>query len=332
MNLIVPILLSIAGLALVLFCAEQLVKGVAGFASGLGASAFLISVVFLGFDPENLAVGAVGSLQGASGVALGTIVGSAMVAIALAFGITALVVPMRFERVPRRILAVSVLAVLLMGALAIDGRLSRFDGLVLLVGYAAAIVYLLWLGRRGVDIEAKGEVAKELEEASSLGTGKALGVLLLSSVGIVLGSELLVEGARDLIAYFGFSETVVGMTILALAISIEEVARELPAAMKGHPEISYGNVVGSILAFFLFNAGVIALISPIEVDRPTLLFYLPLAAFTVAILSLFLLGGRMGRLSGAVLVTLYVVFAVGGYLLFGGSTTPLGTLPALVTL
>lgn len=319
MDILVPVLLSVAGLALVLFCAERLVKGTAGLASGLGMSAFLISVVFLGFDPENLGVGAAGSLNGESGIALGTIVGSAMVAISLAFGITALVAPMRFERVPRQILAVSVLAVALLGALSVDGTLSRSDGGVLLLGYAVAVAYLYRLARRGIDVRARGEVAREIQEARGLGAGKALVLTLLALVGIVVGSELLVTGASDLIARFGLSQTVVGMTALAFAISIEELARELPAAMKGRPDIGYGNVAGSVLAFFLFNAGAISLVSPLEIGRPTLLFYLPLAALAVVVVSLFLLGGRVSRAAGAVLVLLYAVFAVGGYLLFGGT-------------
>lgn len=319
MNLLVDGLLVVVGLAVVLFFSERLVKATAGLASGLGMSAFLLSVVFLGFDPENLAVGAVGSFEGASGIALGTIIGSAMVATALAFGVAALVAPMRFERVPKKILAVSVAAVLLLGALAIDGLLSRMDGAILVLGYVATVLYLFWLSRRGVDIEAKSEVARELEDARGLGTGRALGTLLVSLAAIIIGSELLVTGAGDLIVYFGLSQTAVGMTALALAISIEELARTVPAAMMGRPEISYGNVSGSILAFFLFNAGVIALVSPLEVGRPTLVFYLPLALGTVVILSLFLANRRVSRFSGGILVVLYAAFAVGGYLLFGNT-------------
>lgn len=92
--------LVIAGVVLVLFFAGRLVQGTIAVARGFGVSAFVVSVVFLGFDPENLAVGAVGSLEQAAGIALGTIIGSAMVVIALAFGITALIIPLIFELPP----------------------------------------------------------------------------------------------------------------------------------------------------------------------------------------------------------------------------------------
>ena len=317
MDLALSILLAAGGLALVLFFAERLVKAVAGLAVGLGWSAFLLSVIFLGFDPENLGVGAVGAYEGASGLALGSIIGAAMVAIALAFGITALVIPMRFEQAPWQVLAVPIVAAGWFGLLVLDGQLSRVDGLLLLVGYAVALLYLAWLSRRGVDIRAESGVAKESEEARGVGKLKAAGLLILSLAAITVGGELLVTSARDLIGRFGLSETVVGMTVLALAVSIEEVARELPAALHGRAEISYGNVIGSALGFFLLNAGLIALVGPIEVDQPTLTFYLPVAFITLVLVSAFLLARRVPRGAGAVLVLVYAVFAIGGYVFFG---------------
>lgn len=114
MNTIVSVVLFLVGLGLVIYFAEKLVKGAVGTSLGFGISTFLISVIFIGFDPENLAVGAVASFEGNAGIASGTIIGAAMVAIALAFGITALLVPMQFEHVPKQILAVPILAVLLL--------------------------------------------------------------------------------------------------------------------------------------------------------------------------------------------------------------------------
>jgi len=308
----------VAGIALVLFFAGRLVTGTIAFARGFGVSAFVVSVIFLGFDPENLAVGAVGAFESAGGIALGTIVGSAMVAIALAFGVTALVVPLRFEQAPRPILIVPILSVLLMSLLAWDGQLSRLDGLILLAGYAAGIVYLVWLSRHGIDIRGAG-LGKKTEKAEGIGRGKAIGLLVLSLVMIVVGSELLVTGATNLIERFGLSQTLIGMTLVALAISIEELARELPAALKGRPEIAFGNVAGSVLTFFLFNAGIIALIRPLEAGAAAVQFYLPMAAATVVLISAFLLFRQIPRWAGAILVTAYIGFAVGGYLLYGAS-------------
>jgi len=314
MNTIVSIALFVVGLGLVIYFAEKLVKGAVGTSLGFGVSTFLISVIFIGFDPENLAVGAVGSFEGIAGIALGSIIGAAMVAIALAFGITALFVPMRFEQVPKQILTVPILAVLLLGILSLDGQLSRIDGAVLLLGFVLSVNYLLRLSKRGFDIKPTGEVAETLEEAEELSKWKSFGLLLLSLAAIIIGSEMLVAGSETIIVRLGLSDTVFGMTILAFLVSIEELARELPAAMKGRPEISFGNVVGSILAFFLFNAGIIALVRPVTVGTQVLRFYLPICLGTVIVVSLFMMTKKIPRWAGGILVLLYLIFIAGSYI------------------
>jgi len=318
MATITTIAAFIAGLVLVVYFAEKLVEGVVGTARGFGVSAFVVSVVFIGFDAENLAVGAAGAWEGMFGIALGSVLGAAMVAVALAFGITAVIAPMRFAQAPRRILIVAPLAVLLLGALALDGRLSRVDGALLLAAYAAAVVYLYRLGRRGVVISAAGELAQSLDEAEERGRWQSLGLLLLALVAIVAGSELLVAGARGLIEITGIGETVFAMTVLALLVSIEELARELPAALKGRPDISFGNVVGSVLAFFLFNAGVIALVRPVPVAPAITHFYLPIAAASVLFICAVVATRAIPRWAGGVLVLLYTLFVVGAYAGWGG--------------
>ena len=303
------------GLGLVVYFAEKLVGGVVGTSFGFGISTFIISVVFIGFDPENLAVGAAGSFEGVSGIALGSIIGAAMVAIALAFGITTLIAPLSFEAAPRRILIVPVLAVVLLGVLALDGELGRLDGIILLAVYALSLVYLVWLSKHGLEIRPTGEVAETLDESDQDHAWKSFGKLVLSLAAIIAGSELLVNGSETIIAEIGLSDTVFGMTILALLVSIEELARELPAALKGRSEISYGNVVGSMLAFFFFNAGIISLVNPIQVNEQILIFYLPICFLTTVVVSAFMLNKRIPRWGGAVLLLLYIFFFIGAYLI-----------------
>src|SRR5919106_1265767 len=280
---------------------------------GFGLSTFLLSVLFIGFDPDNLAVGTVASAEGVSGIAMGSILGGAMVAVAFAFGLSALVAPMTFAQVPPQVLAVQMLAVVLLAALALDGQLSRIDGGILLVAFGLAILYLVRLGRRGLDIQASGEVGHRLQKGNIPGKWPSVGLFILSLVAIAVGSEMLVSGAQTLLTRFAIADLPFGMTILAFLVSIEELERELPAARQGRPDISFGNVLGSILAFFLCNAGIIALVRPVPVDRDVLMFYLPLAFITSAVVSGFMLTKRIPRWAGGVLITLYLIFVIGAW-------------------
>ena len=313
MEIVTALVMFGVGLGLIIFFAEQLIKGVVGTSMGFGLSTFLLSVMFIGFDPDNLAMGAVASAEGVTGIALGSIVGGAMVAVAFAFGLSALVAPMTFAQVPPQILLVQMLAVALLAALALDGELSRVDGGLLLAAFGLAVLYLVRLGRRGLDIQPSGEVGHRLEKGNIAGKWPSLGLFILSLVAIIVGSELLVSGAQTLLARFEISDLPFGMTVLAFLVSIEELEREFPAARQGRPDISFGNVLGSILAFFLCNAGVIALVRPVPVDAMVLTFYLPLAFITTAIVSGVMLTKRVPRWAGSVFILLYAVFVLGGW-------------------
>ncbi|MGH8058970.1 MAG: sodium:calcium antiporter [Candidatus Entotheonellia bacterium] len=314
MEVIIALVSFGIGLGLIIFFAEQLVKGVVGTSVAFGISAFLISVVFVGFDPDNLAVGAVASAEGASGIALGSIIGAAMVAVAFAFGLSALIAPMRFAQVPSQVLVVPLGAVILLALLALDGQLSRLDGVILLVAFVLALLYLVRLGKRGLDIRPSGEVAESLEKATRLGKWPSLGLLVLSLAGIVGGSELLVWGATTLLDRFNISDMAFGMTILAFLVSIEEIERELPAARQGRPDITFANVAGSILASFLCNAGIIALVQPVPVPPMVLMFYLPMTLITTVVILGVMRTKSVSRWAGGAFIALYVIFVIGGWL------------------
>ena len=315
MDVILALVVCGLGLGLVIFCAEQLVKGVIGTSMGFGLSVFLLSVIFIGFDPDNLAVGVAASAERVSGIALGSILGGAMVAIGFAFGLSAVVAPMTFAQVPPQIVGVQMLAVILFAVLILDGQLSRVDGVILLAAFVLAVLYLLRLGRHGLDIKPSGEVGHRLQKGNFPGKWRSMGLFVLSLAAMAVGSEMLVKGAQTLLARFHIADLPFGMTILAFVVSIEELERELPVARQGRPDISFGNVLGSILAFFLCNAGIIALVQPVPVDHAVLTFYLPVAVMTTAVISSLMLTKCIPRWAGGVFMLLYVLFVTGGWFL-----------------
>jgi cation:H+ antiporter len=312
-DIILALVVGGLGLGLVIFFAEQLVKGVIGTSLGFGLSAFLLSVIFIGFDPDNLAVGVAATAERVSGIALGSILGGAMVAMSFAFGLSAVVAPMTFAQVPPQIVGVQMLSVILFTVLILDGELSRVDGIILLTAFVLAILYLLRLERRGLDIKPSGEVAHRLQKGNIPGKWLSIGLCVLSLVAIAVGSEMLVKGAQTLLARFHIADLPFGMTILAFAVSIEELERELPAARQGRPDISFGNV--SIFAFFLCNAGIIALVRPVPVERAVLTFYLPVTCMTAAVVSGLMLTKCVPRWAGGILILLYGIFVSGGWFL-----------------
>jgi len=193
MSLVLASVLFGIGLLLVVASAEWLVESTVGLSHSLGLTAFLISVVFIGFDPENLAVGAVASADQAAGIALGTIVGAAMVALALAFGVTAVVVSLEIERVPRRILLLPVGGVFLVSGLAMDGLLSRLDGALLFGAYAGAVVLLLYWERRGVHVAPTEAVEDEVDEEAP---STLCGVLRISYSVFRVGTFALIRNTK----------------------------------------------------------------------------------------------------------------------------------------
>ncbi|MEM5804830.1 MAG: sodium:calcium antiporter [Candidatus Aenigmatarchaeota archaeon] len=312
-DVLYPLAVFAFGLGLMMYSAEKLVRGIVGVSVGFGLSAFMITAVFVGFDPENMAAGAAGASQGIHGIAIGSIVGAIMVPVALAFGLTAMITRMRFRRVSKQLLLAPVAAMILLYLLSMDGLVSRLDGVLLLAAFAATAYYLIGASRRGLDIRPAGELKESLAAVKGLSKWKALAIMVAAIVGIVMGSELLVEGAKPLIGILGITDTLFGMTILAFLISIEELAKQLPAALKGRYDISYGNMNGSVLHFVLLNAGVIALVNPISIAPSVLYFYFPVALLTVVFVSVVMATKQVPRYAGLLLVLLYFLFILRGF-------------------
>lgn len=307
----VAILLTVVGLGLVLVSAERLVDATVDVAGLLRVSPFVLSVIVLGFDPENLAVGAAGSAEQAPGLAAGTVLGSAMIAVALAPGVAAAVAPMRFSCMPYQVLALPAAAVLLLGMLSLDGQLSRVDGVVLLAAYPIALLGLARLARHGFDVRPSDNPTAQTVAPTRRGRLVAIAILAAALAGITLGSAALVYGVKTIVTDLHLSQTTIGMTVLAIAISVEELARTVPAAVRGRYEISIGNLVGSVLAFFLCNAGVIALVRPLDLDTATRHFYLPYAAVTMLAICAVLLLRTLPRWAGLGMILAYTGFLVG---------------------
>jgi cation:H+ antiporter len=275
--------------------AELFFDGILSVAHRLGVSAFVLTVLLSGLELENLAAGIAANAKGLPDAAAGTFLGgAAFLALGVA-GAAALIAPIRAE-LPWRVYALTAVAPLPLLALALDGTITRVDGGILAAWSIAALVAIARVpGRR-----------EELETARPrFGLLRLLGGLGLLTV----GGEFLGEGIRRVVERFGVSEALLGNTVIAASVEAEEVARVVAPGRRGRGDVALGNVLGTIVHFVAFNAGVIALVKPLELGDETLRFYLPAAVAATAIFAVVAaVRPRLGRLEGAALLAAYVAY------------------------
>jgi cation:H+ antiporter len=291
----VVLALLVGGLVLVVVGAELFLEGLLAAAARLGVSAFALTALVSGFELENIAAGIAANVKGLENAAAGTFLGgTTFLALAVA-GLGALVAPLRAQ-LPPAVLAWTAAAPMPLLLLALDGEVSRLDGGLLLGWFVLAMAGLWRAGRGllGVPVERKRFILLRV----------LFGLALLTAAGEMLG-----EGLRRVISRFGVSETLLGNTAIAASVEAEEVARVAVPAQRGRGDIALGNIVGTIVHFIAFNAGVIALVRPLDLDSASRWLHLPVAAASPVFL-VFLLAwrGSLGRAAGALLVGLYVAY------------------------
>jgi cation:H+ antiporter len=299
-----PFVLFAVGVVVVIWATERLLEGLVGLARLLRISTFAIAAILSGFEAENVAVGLAAARREAAELALGTVFGGAIFLVCVALGLGALLYPLRVT-LPRGFLFLMAFCPVLVGVGLIDGRTSRPAGVVLLLAFAFAIVYLVRASRDHAFLESE-EVKEAEEEARSYPV--AIGLTVVGLGIIALGGELVTRGAEGIVSVLGLSTLLVGMVITPAAIEIEEVIRQAVPAREGRPEVSAGNLVGTLLYFLWFNMGLISLFLPVRADPLVVRLDWPYLVGVTWLATLFFGSGRVGRPEGALLVVLYAVY------------------------
>jgi cation:H+ antiporter len=282
--------------------AELLLDGILGVAGRLQVAPFVVTVLLSGFELENLAAGIAANAADLGGAAAGTFLGgTTFLALGVA-GLGALIAPLRAE-LPRSVLGWTAAAPLPLLGLALDGELSRLDGGLLLAWFAVAMTGLARSGR--------GLLGDPLERPARHPALRLAGGLVLLGA----GGEALGEGLRRVAERAGVSATLLGNTVVAASVEAEEVARVAVPARRGRGELALANVAGTIVHFIAFNAAVIALVRPIELDHDTRVLHLPAAvAATALFCAVAALGRGIGRRTGVALLALYAAYVVAAVL------------------
>ena len=245
------ILAILAGFVSLCLSANRLVEVASTLASRLGMSLLTIgvTVVAFGTSAPELMVSSVAAFNGAGGIAIGNVVGSNIVNIGLILAVGGMIAPLVIKaRIVYRELAILVLTTVVGAAMLMDGVVSLFDGIVFIVAFLVYTVYLLKT--------SSGQEADQDVPVLAISTPRAFIESLVMLIVLVVGSQLLVWGAKGIALAMGVNELVIGLTLVAFGTSLPELAAVVVSARKGLHDMAAATVIGSNIFNILAVLGV----------------------------------------------------------------------------
>ncbi|MBN2870974.1 MAG: calcium/sodium antiporter [Campylobacterales bacterium] len=312
--MLLPSLAIIAGFALLVWSADRFVEGASATAKHFGMSALLIGMLIVGFGtsaPE-MVVSAIAAMEDNPSLALGNAYGSNIVNIALILGITAIVTPIAVHsKIVKKELPLLLALILVSGFLLLDGSLGLMDGIFLVGGFFALVVWSVYAAVKGKKDALEAEMEEELK-AHSMPINQAIFWLVAGLVLLIVSSKILVWGAVDIAHTLGVSDLIIGLTIVALGTSLPELAASVMAAKKGEHDIAIGNVVGSNMFNLLAVVGIATVISPMPSIPPEVLYRDWLVMFALTFILLVMAYGlnsknpEINRIKGLLLLLCYI--------------------------
>ena len=314
MSITVAILYCVIGLVGLTFGAEWLVRGASRIAGALGVSPLVIglTVVAYGTSAPEIIASVMAALQGHPEVTLGNVLGSNIANIGLILGLTALVSPFAVAlQLVKREIPFMLLVTLAFFGLAFRLEFDRWVGGVFLL----VMVVFTWLSLRWARKESKAvrDEFKSYEDSEGLSKStslrKDIGLTAIGLAFLFVGGYLLVQGAVVVARAAGLSEVIIGLTLVAVGTSLPELATSVVAARRGEADIMVGNLVGSNLFNILGALAISAVIRPVAVKSSLLWFEFPaLLVFSFGMAAVLMIGKRVSRLEGGLLLAAYAVF------------------------
>ncbi len=308
-------LLLILSITVLVAGAEILVRGATRLALRIGISPFVVGLTVVGFGtsaPE-LAASIASARTGHAEIAVGNVIGSNIMNVALVLGLTAIIMPIPVSRtVVQREVGITIAASFVpYAALLNGGAVGRGLGIAMVAGLGVFLGWTFIEGRRDPSLPVDVE---EPEIRPSTGFLRVLADLALSAVGIamlVFGASMLVDSASAIARALGVSELVIGLTIVAGGTSAPELVTSLVAVMRGRSDLGVGNILGSCVFNVLGILGITAIITPLEIPRDVFVFDLPVMILAaIACLPIMFTGRRINRFEGMLLTAGYVTYTV----------------------
>ncbi len=307
LQIIIQLLLLVAGFCLLMKGADWFVEGASGIADKFGIPQLVIglTIVAIGTSLPEAAVSISAALKGSAEITIGNVLGSNILNILIILGLTSVIraVPVQKSTVKYEIPFVVLMTVLLAGLGLLDHQVGRADGLILWGMLLFYLCYLLKMAKKGTETEAD-------EKEKNMPLWKLISLVIIGGIMIVFGSDVTVDAATELATIFGMSERFIGLTIVALGTSLPELVTSVTAAVKGKADIAMGNIVGSNIFNILFVVGTTAVITPV-VYSPAFLVDSFVAIGAAALLLLCVLKDRkLARLGGILMLLGYAGYFV----------------------
>ena len=302
------------GLPILLWSADKFVGGAASVANHLGMSPLLIGMLIIGFGtsaPE-IIVSIFAAIQGNSGIALGNAYGSNVANILLILGLTAVISPIAVKsNIIKKELPVLLGITFFAAWQVLDQNVSKDDAFSLLGLFVLLISWSIYHGMKGDSDELASEYSDEIN--ANAGTVKTHVVWLITGLLLlVASSRMLVWGAVEVATYFGVSDTIIGLTVIAIGTSLPELASSLVAVKKGEHDLAIGNVIGSNMFNTLAVVGIAGTIQPMAVSADFLYRDVVIMLASTVALFIFCIGikrqGRLNRLEGGAFVLAYAAY------------------------
>ena len=308
--------LLIAGFAALIKGADYFVDGASGIAKFLKIPSILIglTIVAFGTSSPEAAVSISAALKGNNGIALGNVLGSNIFNISVIIGITALIFPLDVHKqtmrkeIPLTLLAGVALLILSADGFLKEGQsllLDRADGLILLLFFIVFVYYIIEAALNSKDSQ-ENYLPENDHETPKLGLNilYTLGGLLA----ILIGGNWVVNSSIEIAESFGISQTIIGLTIVAVGTSLPELITSVTAARKKNTDIAIGNIVGSNIFNIFFILGASALISPIAIDSHLMLELFLNIAMTIVLLIFSRSQNKIVRWEGIAFILLYILY------------------------
>jgi len=307
--------LLLLGIVILIVAGDLMVRGAAALARHWGVPSLIVglTIVAFGTSAPEMVVSVQATLRGMGELAMGNVVGSNIANVLLALGLPALImaIPTNISGVARNSFVCVVATIMLVVLAFISNPLVFWQGAILFVGIILYLSWMFTLAKAGAHDPILEEMAEIDEGEDGLPTNLSLSAmwLLFGLIGLVLGGWLIVENAQKIALGFGVSETIIGLTIIAIGTSLPEITTVVIASYRGHSEVAIGNVLGSNIFNSFAVMGAAAMAGPVAVEKELFVFdFWVMLVATFALLIFVLTRKPIGRKTGLIFTVAYILY------------------------